>query len=84
MEILPEHIGGNVWQRDVIQQRLRRGSDERWIQDIGSAVELVLLAGLRIENLDPAAIVVGGLAEIAVALGQRWHCRKGVIRIPAA
>src|SRR2546429_3809315 len=65
-------------------QRLRRAGNERRIQHIGIAAKLIALAGVRIEDLDRVAVVVGGLAEIASALGLGRHGGECVVGVAAS
>ncbi len=57
-----------IGQRNVRQQRVCRGTDERGIHDVTLPVELKLLLSGRIENLHRTSIFVGRGGEIAGAL----------------
>src|SRR5437879_12446753 len=54
------------------------------MQHIGIAAKLIALAGVRIEDLDRVAVVVGGLAEIAAALGLGRHGGECVVGVAAS
>src|SRR5262249_59281895 len=84
MKILAERIARHVGQRNIIEQRLSGGGDRGGGQDIGCAVELVWLAGLRVEDLHRASIVVGRLNEISIAFEFRRHRGKRVVRVCAS
>src|SRR5439155_16993396 len=47
-------------------------------------IELILLPGLRIENLNCCAIIVSRRGKIAVPFLLCWHCRKRIVRIAPA
>src|SRR5215469_13597968 len=73
MKILAESVRRDIGERNVTQQRLRRAGNQRWIEHIGISVELIGLPGLRIGELDRVTVIVGGLAEVARALGLGRH-----------
>src|SRR5258706_11093798 len=74
----------NVRQRHVLQERLRCRTDQGRIELILHAVELILLPGPRIENLNGLAVVVGRRGKIAAAPILRGHRRECIVlRAPA-
>src|SRR5438034_5885051 len=59
-----------------------------WVDFIGyrlplAVLELILLSGLRIENLNRLPIIVGRRGEIAVSFIHRRHRRKRIVRVAA-
>src|SRR6202171_1416659 len=70
----------NVRQRDVLQERRRCRTDQGRIELILHAVELILLPGPRIENLNGLAVVVLRRGKIAAALILRGHRRECIVR----
>ena len=70
VKILSGSGRGNIRKRNKLQQRLRSRTDRRRVDRVQHSVELILLAGYRIENLGRSSVVIGSPGKIAIALGE--------------
>src|SRR2546427_1371765 len=83
VEVLAGRRRPNIRHGNELQERCRCRTDQRRVQHV-RLVELILLPGLRIENLNRLAVIIGRPGKIAAAFVLRRHGRERIVwRTPA-